>query len=234
MNLGICDFCSVRNKICRWEVLQAPGITSLFQAMDARPFEGRVVIERQSKKSMKMLAVQHWLQSYYVIKGSPVTIFAPVHKLAGTGQENAGRANYRARKKAAIALTHDWLRDNPQDPEIHAFFAKTKKKDDAADSALQALAFLNRSVTAAPLSTEPPRIVCRRPTLLQLETGKYSQANLKHIICKDWQCASLVSLNEFVSKDKKAAKAIKKHFKTAEQCWEKLKPAQTTESDLQP
>lgn len=221
INLGLCDFCPTQNKILRWDVVSAASIHTLFAAMDERPFVGRVVIERQSKKSMKMLSIMHFLQAYYVLKGNPVVIFAPRHKLAGSGQENTGRSNYRARKKAAISITRDWLRDNPQAADIHGFFETSKKKDDASDCLLQALAFLRRPMAsqAAPVAS---KIVCRRPTLLQERTGRYTPSNIKFFVIKRWQCADLMSVRESVTSDARVAKAIRKHFGTIEQCWERL------------
>lgn len=218
VNLGLCDFCPVENKICRWDVFAAQSIEALFSALEARPFEGRVVIERQSKKSMKMLAVQHWLQAFYVMKGNPVTIFSPVHKLAGSGQENAGRGNYRARKKAAVAITTEWLREHPQEPDIEKFFKDSKKKDDAADSWLMAQAYLKRSPVVSQLPVEPTKIVCRQPTLMQQKTGRYSKSNIKHLITKSWQCKDEASMREHLLTDKKVATSIQKLFGTVDVC----------------
>ena len=227
-NLGLCDFCPTENRIVRWNIIAAPSIEPLFAAMDARPFDGHVIIERQSKKSMKMLSVMHFLQAYYVLKGNPVTVFAPIHKLAGSGQENSGRSNYRARKKAAVTITRDWLRDNPQAPEIHDFFETTKKKDDASDCLLQILAFLRRpgaQFTSDARISEPQKIVCRAPNIRQERTGRYSQSNLKHIISKDWKCDSTTALVQNLVVHKKVAKAIQQQFKTVDACWRSLFPS---------
>lgn len=222
VNLALCDFRSDDSKILRWEVLNVPTIRSLFAAMDARPFEGHVVIERQSKKSVKMMAVQHYLEAYYVLKALPVTIFSAKHKLKGTGHENTGKTLYRQRKKASIMLTTTWLHDHPQDPAIHHAFTHTKKKDDVCDAHAQALAFARMPVKTGGVEMPAQKIVCRKPTLTQQKTGRYSQSNLKHIIVKDWKCENEQALKERLPSDKKVAKALQKQFKTVAQCWKIL------------
>lgn len=222
-NFAFCDFCSRQNKILRWEVLNVPTIHCLFAAMDARPFEGHVVIERQSKKSIKMVSMQNYLEAYCVLKGLRVTVFSAKHKLKGTGHENSGKTMYRNRKKASVMLTTAWLQSHPQDPAIHLAFNQTKKKDDISDSICQALAFAR-----LPLDDEEVevvhRVVCRKPTLAQQKTGRYSQSNLKHIIVKEWKCETEQALEERLADDKKVAKALKKQFKTTSRCWEILFP----------
>lgn len=219
-NFALCDFCCDTDAIHRLEVLAVPTIHSLFAAMDARPFAGHVVIEAQSKRAAKMLAIQHWLQAFYVLKGLKVTIFSARHKLKDSGQENSGRANYRARKKASVALVTAWLKQHPQPPDIHECFEQSKKKDDCADALLQALAFARQPVAVGPVSL--PKISCRAPTDRQQRTGKYSQSNLKHIVVKDWKCETEGALAERLPCHKKVAKAVEKHFGSAEECWRAL------------
>lgn len=219
VNLGLCDFCPAQNKIVTWEVLTAPTIDSLFAALRARPFQGVVVIEAQSKKTNKMRAVQDWTQAFYVLQGLKVIIFSARNKLKGSGQENSGRGNYRARKKAAVALVTSWLVDHPQSPDLHTWFRQTKKKDDAADSLLQALAFAHMPLASSdsPITT---KLVCRVPTTHQQQTGRYSQSNLKHIITKEWKCDSQSALADRLSRDKRVARAVQRQFKTIQQCWD--------------
>ena len=69
VNLALCDFSPVDNRIHRWEVFGAASIYKLFDELHKRPFTGHVVIEAQSKKSVKMMAVQNWLHAFYVLKG---------------------------------------------------------------------------------------------------------------------------------------------------------------------
>lgn len=221
-NLALCDFRGADDTILKWEVFAAPSIHALFAALDARPFVGHVIIEKQSKKSVKMLAIQHWLQSYYVLKGNPVTIFSPIHKLKGTGQENSGRTNYRARKKAAVGLTTEWLQKHPQDPAIHTWFAGSKKKDDAADTLLAVLAFLKRAPDAAGQSVMSTKLVCRVPTLRQQQTGRYSPSNLKHVILKDWKCEDAGQLEEQLMTNRRVAQSVSRHFGSAAECWRRV------------
>ena len=226
VNFAYCDYCPSSQTIHRWEVFAAPTIHKLFEALDARPFEGHVVVEAQSKRAGRMLATQHWLEAYYVLRGQRVTVFSARRKLAGTGQENSGRTNYRARKKASVALCTAWLREHPQQPDIEQFFRGTKKKDDAADACLQALAFVKTPVVSQDPAqpADPVRVVCRRPTLRQQQTGRYSHSNIKHIVVKDWACADAAGLESALRKDKKVAKAVKRHWGSAAACWAALFP----------
>lgn len=221
VNMAMCDFLPSDHKILQWHLFPAASIHRLFKALDDRPLDpshrAHVVIEAQSKRSVKMLALQHWIQGYYVLKGLPVTIFSARHKLAGTGQENRGPSNYRARKKASVALATAWLQEHPQDPSIHHLFSATKKKDDAADTLNQALAFARLPVS--PAAPAPTRITCRRPTLHQQRTGRYSQSNIKHIVTKDWKCKDLEALTNALASDQKVAKAVKRHWASATACW---------------
>lgn len=226
VNIGLCDFSPADNKILRWTVFSAATIEALFSALDERPFEGRVVIEAQSKRTSKMLSVQNFLHAYYVLKGLKVTIFSARHKLKDSGQENKGKGNYRARKKASVAIVSQWLQDHPQDPAITAWFSQCKKKDDAADSALQAFAYVRLPIAALSASKSGGvKIICRAPTTRQQRTGRYSQSNLKHIIAKDWMCEDQKALADRLPADKKVAKAVQRQFGTEEECWRRLFPA---------
>lgn len=229
-HLAFCDL--EGTAIRRWAVDAIPGAAqglcaALFGHLEAVGDAGltRVVIEAQSKRSVKLLAVQHWLEAFYTLRGLPVTVYSARHKLSGTGLENSGAGNYRARKRAAVALCAAWLEEHPQAADIRAFFEGCKKKDDAADSLLMAAAYLRAPGHAPGPAAGPVRIVCRRPTLLQQHTGRYSKANVKHLALKEWGCVAVGELEARLAREKRVARAVRRQWPDLAACWAELQVA---------
>jgi hypothetical protein len=83
-----------------------------------------------------------------------------------------GRARYIQRKKASIERCRQFLQETQ--PDWVQVFDKHKKKDDLADTCMQALSFIDRipEEPAAEVKARP-----RKPTENQTRT-KYSKANL--------------------------------------------------------
>lgn len=143
VNMAFCVFRDTDKTILHWEVFEVRPVNrnlcrGLKLALDAHAqlpsFDlsavDKVVVEAQPGRSKKMAGMQHWLEMYYTCHGKPVVIYSARHKLLGTGMENKGKGNYRARKKAAVHLATAWLQDNPQAPDLTAAFLKCKKADD--------------------------------------------------------------------------------------------------------
>ena len=99
-----------------------------------------VIIERQSKKSGVMLAVQCWAQAWYVSRGvrvHPVPALMKSAVLTGAGHPVG---TYRERKKSAVLVAQDRI-----PPELAAQWRGLKKKDDVGDTLVTALAWLQKT-----------------------------------------------------------------------------------------
>ena len=98
-----------------------------------------------------------------------------------------GKEQYRKRKKAAVDRCRLFL---DQDPNKHwrDLFIKSAKKDDLADTVMQALSYIERWVpqvadapSAVTAPVKPKKIVARKPNENQKAT-RYSQSNLVYLL----------------------------------------------------
>lgn len=181
-----------------------------------------VVIEQQPGRNMRVKAVENYLHMFHVMRERKVTIYSARRKLAGSGMEHRGRsaAQYRARKKASVALCRDWLERHPRNARWRDMvFGRGVKADDAADALNQALSFCG--VVAVDRDRSPPRaqvtVRARKPTARQAAGGgRYTASNLKHILCKDWKdigCRSeLKARMTGNGMDKKVAAAVRRLY----------------------
>lgn len=176
INLAQCLFDWDSKTILQWECEGIPpehssGIfPSLRDHLDNRPWIEEadiVLIEKQPGFNKRMKGVENFLQAYFVIKHPQKETFLwdARLKLAGDGD------TYRKRKKLSIERTKEFLDGDETNAEWREFFKKSKKKDDLADTVLQALSWCG--VTSAPT----PKPKARRPTEHQEET-RYSRSNL--------------------------------------------------------
>ena len=172
-------------KIVRhWDVSGAPPESSdgLYPCMrkhlDDRPWvlEADVVlIEKQPDRNKKMKMVEHFLQAYFVIKipDKETIIYDARHKIPDV--VGAGKAQYRKRKQTSIDRCKEFLEKGPEgNRHWLETFKKSKKKDDLADTVMQALSF-NR--TTVKQSEKGKKIVARKPNENQKNT-RYSKPNL--------------------------------------------------------
>ena len=138
-----------------------------------------VLIEKQPDKNKKMKMVEHFLQAYFVIKipDKETIIYDARHKIPDV--VGAGKAQYRKRKQTSIDRCKEFLETGPEgNRHWLETFKKSKKKDDLADTVMQALSF-NRAIVSKeqPQATEKKKIVARKPNENQKNT-KYSKPNL--------------------------------------------------------
>lgn len=187
-NLAICVYRHSDKNITYWKLIDigmhGPDTCQrMVAALDREAFPAfdAVLVERQPGKNKTMVRMEAYLHAYFATKGHAVVLYGAVHKLKGTGQENSGRKqkDYAARKKASVDLTTAFLEANPQQDHAVCAFRTCKKKDDMADSLLQAVSYFE---------TPPPKKACldppkaRKPTEKQLRTGKYSAANIVYLV----------------------------------------------------
>lgn len=178
---------------------------ALVTTLDAHTAEFKgvddIIIEKQPARNPKMRYIEGMMSAYFFIKypESRTQSYSPKYKLGRNTFK--GLSNYSERKKLGVRRTREFLENtqnvNRQNLEM---FEKSKKKDDLADSLLQALSFKNNAlfdevnnrvndnnedIESIFKDTKP-----RKPTEKQAKSKKYSRSNLKYFIKKDPLCIS--------------------------------------------
>jgi len=184
-NLAMC-LINPSNKIIRkWDVsgippLHADGVfPCLVRHLNERSWvlEAKtVVIEKQPDKNRGMKSVENLLHTYFLVKEKDVVIWDARHKVPDCA--GPGKTMYAKRKKASIERARKFVEDGPNKTEWLEFFDKHKKKDDLADTVMQALSFIDKRPEEKP---EPKKCTPRKPTENQQRT-KYSKANLAWLV----------------------------------------------------
>ncbi len=142
-----------------------------------------VVVERQPPKNPTMCRLQHYIEMFFAMHGKPVTVQDAKHKLAFAAstawwpEDQATSWTYHARKKLAVATAAGFLEGTPQPSELKDLFRQSRKKDDLADSLLQAQAFAHNVLPLRNAAAERPAKP-RKPTAKQLESRKFTKAHL--------------------------------------------------------
>jgi hypothetical protein len=185
-NLAMCLIDSDR-KIKQWDVSGVPPnhkdglFPCMVRHLDSKPWTldaKTVVIEKQPGQNKGMKGIEHLLHTYFLVKGKEVVIWDARFKVpdcAGTG-----KAMYAKRKAASVKRAREFILQN--NSEWVSFFDKHKKKDDLADTVMQALSYLDRKGTSPEGNDpKPKKAVPRRPTENQART-KYSKANLAWLV----------------------------------------------------
>jgi len=174
-------------KIKSWDVDGVPpnhsdGLyLSLIKHLDSKPWicESRqVLIEKQPDRNRGMKSVEHLLHAYLLTKDPTreVIVWDARHKIPDVA--GPGKAKYAARKAASIERARKFIKETNH--EWVEFFERNKKKDDLADTVMQALSFINREAPKTS-SRAPKKQSPRKPTENQKRT-KYSKANLAYIV----------------------------------------------------
>jgi hypothetical protein len=179
-------------KIHQWDVsgvppLHADGVfPCLVRHLNERPWvlgASTVVIEKQPDRNRGMKAVENLLHTYFLVKNSdrPVVIWDARHKVPDVA--GPGAARYAQRKKASIERARKFIEATDVNRHLIPFFDSHKKKDDLADTVMQALSFIDKRPVADP--TAPPakvkKVTPRKPTENQVRT-KYSKPNLAYLV----------------------------------------------------
>jgi hypothetical protein len=120
-----------------------------------------------------MKGVEHLLHTYFLCSDKDVIIYDARHKIPDIA--GPGRELYVKRKKASIERCRKFIEETQ--PEWLSFFDKHKKKDDLADTCMQALSY----TPAEEKETKKQRP--RKPTENQSRT-KYSRANLAWLVAQ--------------------------------------------------
>jgi hypothetical protein len=201
-NLGVCvlesgeDPRGAQDRIRHWRVLQLPfPFTAADVAETLRepveiwgPFDAAVV-ERQPGKSLLMQRIQHYCEMLCVTRGLRVCVMEARNKLVFAANTpwwppgvSANKWTYRERKTAAVATAREFLKATEQDEGMRALFEQSTKRDDLADSALQAMAFAHMFAALDAAAQQPAPLKPRKPTPRQLQSGKLSNHHVAYVL----------------------------------------------------
>lgn len=155
-HLGLC-LLQAPSTILRWTLVAIPGkpveaegvFRVISEAMQGWEEPDEIVVERQPGKSQIMARVQHYCEMMGVcVLQKPVLLMEPKTKLwwaygtkwwpSNIKLDAKKKWTYRERKTAAMSTAAAFLRDGPA--SWAAFYFAQSKRDDLADSLLQALA----------------------------------------------------------------------------------------------
>jgi hypothetical protein len=190
----MCLLNETSNLVVEWDVSGVPpqhsdGIyVSLRKHLDARPWilnTKTVLIEKQPDRNKKMVSVMHFLHAYFIIKcpNAETIIYDARHKIPDVA--GPGRSQYLKRKKVSIERCEEFIRQDDVNAHWLPVFLESKKKDDLADTVMQALSFVNRvEVKSTKKIKKSTKLVPRRPNENQKAT-KYSKSNLAWIYLND-------------------------------------------------
>jgi hypothetical protein len=218
-NLAMCLIDNTSKHVEQWDVSGVPPehesglFPSLRDHLDDKPWvltANTILIEKQPGQNKKMKSVENFLQSYFVIKcpQSETIIYDARHKVPDVS--GSGKARYRQRKMTAVTRCKEFLEADEINIEWREVFKKSKKKDDLADTVLQALSFINR---IEPKKKAVTKIIARKPTENQKAT-KYSKSNLAWMVKNNTRT--------ILEKDKRFMKDVKRYFKSMDELMEHL------------
>ena len=215
-NLAMCLLDEDReNLVVEWDVSGVPpqhkdGVyVSLRKHLDERPWvlnANTILIEKQPDRNKKMVSVMHFLHAYFIIKNpdAETILYDARHKIPDVA--GPGKAQYNKRKKVSIERCEAFIRNGPINTHWLETFQKSKKKDDLADTVMQALSFVNRKeVLPASKKKKSTKMVARRPNENQKRT-KYSKCNLAWIYLNKVEC-------EVLENNKRFMKDLKRYYR---------------------
>lgn len=212
-NLAYCNI--IGKKIKNWGVLDLGVKTNsstdvitraLVTTLDNNKTEfsgaDEVIIEKQPSRNPKMRYIEGMMSAYFFINGiqngtlKKMQSYSPKHKLGKNTKR--GLSNYSERKKLGIRRCREFLNMTPENEDMKTMFEKSKKKDDLADSLLQALSYNNDGIfdnlqnvdSSENIKTAFEDTRARKPTDKQNRTRKYTRSNLKYFITNDPTCIS--------------------------------------------
>ena len=211
-NLALCLLNETSNLVVQWDVSGIPpehrdGIyVSLRKHLDERPWvlgADTVLIEKQPDRNKKMVSVMHFLHAYFIIKNpkAETILYDARHKIPDVA--GPGRAQYLKRKKTSIERCEAFIRQDDVNVHWLETFLASKKKDDLADTVMQALSFVNRVEVTT--TKKPTKLVPRKPNENQKAT-KYSKSNLAWIYLNKPEC-------ECLENNKRFMKDLKRYYK---------------------
>lgn len=223
-NLAMCLLNETSNIIVEWDVSGVPpehkdGLyVSLRKHLDERPWvltADVILIEKQPERNKKMISVMHFLHSYFVIKSpqAETILYDARHKIPDVA--GAGKTLYRKRKNTAIERCREFIHSGDVNKHWVELFDVSKKKDDLADTVMQALSFTRRVEPTPSTVKKTKKVTPRKPTPNQKET-KYSKANLAWIYKNKPEC-------ECLENNKRFMKDLNRYYRNIEELIEEMK-----------
>ena len=209
-NLAMCQFDETSNLVVQWDVSGIPpehkdGIyVSLRKHLDERPWVltvDTILIEKQPDRNKRMKTVENFLHAYFVIKAPQAETIVYDARFKVPDVSGPGRAQYLKRKKTSIERCRVFLETHENNKHWLPIFDASKKKDDLADTVMQAISFTKR---IEPVATRAPpkKLVARKPNDNQTRT-KYSKSNL----------AWLYKNEKEIEKNKRFMKDLKRYYR---------------------
>lgn len=186
-NLAMCLIDQKTKRIQRWDVSGVPPmhVDGIFQCMvrhlNEKPWileAQTVLIEKQPDRNRGMKGIENLLHTYFLVKEKQVVIWDARHKIPDVA--GAGKAKYAQRKKTSIERARKFI-DNAVNEDWIQFFDSHKKKDDLADTVMQALSYIDKRPVETSEPKKAKKQVPRKPTDNQTRT-KYSKANLAWLV----------------------------------------------------
>ena len=200
-NLAMCLLDERLNRIVQWDVSGIPpqhedGVyVALRKHLDERPWTldaDVVLIEKQPDRNKKMVSVMHFLHAYFVIKNptAQTILYDARHKIPDVA--GPGRSQYLKRKKTAIERCKEFIHTGDTNADWIPTFDASKKKDDLADTVMQALSYRpSTTITIA------KKLIPRKPNENQKRT-KYSKSNLAWLYKNKPECEVLENNKRFM------------------------------------
>lgn len=186
-NLAMCLIDQKTKRIQQWDVSGVPPmhVDGIFQCMvrhlNEKPWileAQTVLIEKQPDRNRGMKGIENLLHTYFLVKEKQVVIWDARHKIPDVA--GAGKAKYAQRKKTSIERARKFI-DNATNADWIQFFDSHKKKDDLADTVMQALSYIDKRPVETSEPKKAKKQMPRKPTENQTRT-KYSKANLAYLI----------------------------------------------------
>jgi hypothetical protein len=220
-NLAICRI-RTDGRILNWDVDGVPPESDkglfpcLRDHLRKRPWlldASTVIIEKQPDRNRKMKGVENFLHAYFVLNDIETVIWDARFKIPDIS--GPGKEMYRKRKKAAIDRCKAFIHRDELNEDWHDHFDASKKKDDLADTVMQALSFINRKTVTASATTKTgkpkkpkAKVVSRKPTENQKST-RYSKSNLAWFLKNKTKDA--------FKKDKRLMKDLKRYYSSLDE-----------------
>jgi hypothetical protein len=216
-NLAMCLLDETTNRIVEWDVSGIPpqhedGVyVSLRKHLDERPWTmdaDIVLIEKQPDRNKKMVSVMHFLHAYFVIKtpNAQTLLYDARHKIPDVA--GPGRSQYLKRKKTAIERCKAFIHDGDTNADWIPIFDASKKKDDLADTVMQALSY-RPTATPTTKTKKSSKIIPRKPNENQKRT-KYSKSNLAWLYKNKPEC-------EVLENNKRFMKDVLRYFRNVDE-----------------